>query len=297
MKNKKILILTGGKVSNLSAFSKEAKVLGTDLKIAAFSDLEYDIESAGKGSSIKIGDRNLADFGVIYFRLLGDSTENAAIVADYAKRRGIRIVDSLYEKPEFVKLPLPKGLETMLLYESGVPVPHTMFMTLRRMVTKAPDKIGFPLVVKGTNGKRGRAVWSPGNQSELAQLVKKLKARKLTCERFIVQEFIKASIRIRVFVIGEKAKAAIVRPQRWVNRFSKELPPNRSYKKVPSKYSSMAEKAAKALSIDIAGVDILETKNKKLFVLEVNSAPKWNSIKRDTGFNVEREILKFLINL
>jgi glutathione synthase/RimK-type ligase-like ATP-grasp enzyme len=121
--------------------------------------------------------------------------------------------------------------------------------------------------------------------------------RELMGERFIAQEFIKASIRIRVFVINGKAKAALVRPQRWVNRFNKEMPQNRAYIKVPEKYAAIAEKAAKSLFIDIAGVDILETNDKNLYVLEVNSAPKWDSVKKDTGFNVEREILKFLIRL
>jgi glutathione synthase/RimK-type ligase-like ATP-grasp enzyme len=162
MKKNKVLILTGGKARDLLAFSKEGKSLGIDLKLASFDDLEYDIGLTGAKFSIKIGKQDLTNFDVIYFRLLGKSTENASIVADYAKRKKIKVVDRLYEEPKYIRLPLPKGLETMLLFENGIAVPHTLFLTLRQMVTRAPQQFGFPFVVKGTNGKRGRAVWSPG---------------------------------------------------------------------------------------------------------------------------------------
>ena len=59
--------------------------------------------------------------------------------------------------------------------------------------------------------------------------------------------------------------------------------------------STLAVMAANALEIDIAGVDIIHDEaTGKAYVLEVNSAPRWESIEKDTGLNIEREILKFL---
>lgn len=297
MKNKKILILTGGKVSKLSSFSKEAAKLGVNLTVAPFSNLEYDFKSTDKKSVVRIGSKDLADFDVIYFRLLGKRIEDAAIVSDYAKNNRIKVVDRMYQKPQFLKVPIPKGLETKLLFEKGIPFPRTLFLSLNQIQKRAPKELGFPFIIKGTNGKRGRAVWSPENKSELAKLITELKPREILEERFLAQEFIKSSVRIRVFVINGKSKAAIVRPQRWATRFDKE-PANKSfYQKVPLKYSRLAEKASKCLFIDVAGVDILETGDGKLFLLEVNSAPRWDSIKKDTGLNVEKEIIKYLIKL
>lgn len=297
MINKKILIIVGGKANYLTAFSKEAKNLGLDLTLASFSDLEYDFKGTDKKFIVKIGQKDLVNFDVIYFRLLGKRLEEASIISDYARRKRIKIVDKIYGRPQFIRLPLLKGLETKLLFEKGLPVPRTLLLSLSQIAREAPKQLGFPFIIKGTNGKRGRAVWSPENHLELTKLIKKLKPRELLGERFIAQEFIKASIRIRVFVIGGKARAAVVRPQRWMARFDKDTPKRLSYRKVPVRYSRVAEKAAKSLLIDIAGVDILETKDKKLYVLEVNSAPLWNSIKKDTGLNVEREILRFLIKV
>jgi glutathione synthase/RimK-type ligase-like ATP-grasp enzyme len=66
---------------------------------------------------------------------------------------------------------------------------------------------------------------------------------------------------------------------------------------IPKDESEIAVMAAKCLQIDIAGVDLLRDETGKLYVLEVNSAPRWVSLKKDTGIKVEEEILKFLIRL
>ena len=64
---------------------------------------------------------------------------------------------------------------------------------------------------------------------------------------------------------------------------------------VPEGDARLAVEAAGALDINIAGVDIIhEDATGRAYVLEVNSAPRWDSIAKDTGVNVESEILKFL---
>lgn len=107
-----------------------------------------------------------------------------------------------------------------------------------------------------------------------------------------------------MFVIGKQALAAITRPTRWRKRFTNKI--NGKYPEgkrgalypIPKKQADLAVKAANALGIEIAGVDILiDDRSDKLFVLEVNSAPRWEAIRTDTGINVEREVLKYLIQL
>ena len=131
---------------------------------------------------------------------------------------------------------------------------------------------------------------------ELQKLVNKLYERELTGERFIFQKFIEANRRHRILVIGGKAVAGIVRPTRWQKRFTDADPERAALVPIPEEDRKLAETASKFLGIDVAGVDILvEDKTQKRFVLEVNSAPRWASIKKDTGLNVEAEILKFLM--
>lgn len=285
--SKNILILAGGNKNHLKPFSVEGRKLGLQVSCASFSELNYFLNSTGKSFCLRVGKKDLKYLDLIYTRLVGKRFEDTSIVVDYALKNRIKLVDT--------RLPLAKGLEIKLLFEAGLPVPKTVFSSLAT-VSKDLDKIlGFPFVIKSTTGKQGHGVWSPKTKEELRELVKKLHEKESQGERFIFQEFVKAGVRIRVLVVGGKAKAGLVRPTRWWKRFRDDKPEKSSFVKVPLKYAFLAEKAVRALGIDVAGVDILqEDSTRKLYLLEVNSAPRWASIKNDTGLNVEAEILKFL---
>ncbi len=288
--HKKILIFVGGGKNHLKPFLVEGRKLGLNVVCASFSELAYFLDSSGKPVSLKIDGYDLKNFDLIYIRLVGRRFEDVSIVADYAHKNRIKLVDS--------RLPLTKGLETKLLYEASLPVPKTFFSSVLEIAKVSPRIFGFPFVIKSTTGKQGHGVWSPENMEELKELASELKEKEDKGGRFISQEFIKAGVRIRVFVVGGKAKAGLVRPTKWWKRFRADKPEKSSFIKVPLKYALLAEKAIKALGIDVAGVDILqEDSTGKLYVLEVNSAPRWESIKKDTGLNVEAEILKFLSKL
>ncbi len=302
MKSKKILIIAGGGKGHLGLFKKEAEKLAIDLKTASFSELEY--LTREKKFRLKIANQDVSLFDLIYIRLVGKRFEDAALLIDYALANRVRIVDRIYEKAQFIRLPLAKSLETELLLQAGIPVPRSFFSSLLRIREKCPELFGFPFVIKGTTGKQGRAVWSPRNPDELEDLLGKLGPIESRGGRFLAQEFIKASQRNRVLVIGGQAVAAITRPTRWRRRFIEKVngqfPEGKKHGliPVPKEDSELAVTAAKSLDIDVAGVDIIhEDATDKAYVLEVNSAPRWESIREDTGINPEREIVKFLAKL
>jgi glutathione synthase/RimK-type ligase-like ATP-grasp enzyme len=177
-------------------------------------------------------------------------------------------------------------------------VPRTFFSKLKKIKEKGPQIFGFPFVIKGTTGKQGHAVWSPRNEKELTELVDQLAKLERGGKRFIAQEFIKASQRNRVLVVGDKAIAAITRPTRWRRRFTQKERARSALMPIPPEDAELAVKAAKSLDIEIGGVDIIhEDDSHQPYVLEVNSAPRWEAIRADTGVNPEHEIVKFLAGL
>ena len=288
----KILIIAGGGIKHLEPFKREGGKLGLEVATASFSDLSYRAEGELK---LTVKGEALEEFDVVYIRLVGKRLEDVSLLVNYAKEKGIKIVDKVYEKSHIIRLPIAKALEVKLLSQAGVPLPKTFFAKLSEIVQKAPDIYGFPFVIKGTTGKQGHAVWSPRKKEELEALYEELKGKEKEGKRFLAQEFIKASQRNRVFVIGGVAIAAITRPTRWRKRFSKRPALREALSPIPEEDATLAVMAANALDIDIAGVDIIhEDATKKAYVLEVNSAPRWESIEKDTGLNIEREILKFL---
>lgn len=299
----RILIIVGGGTRHIESFVKEAKELDVSLLAASFSDLEYLTE--GKEVVLKIKGEDIASFSVVYIRLVGKRYEEVALLVNYCKQHKVRVVDKVFEREDLIRIPIPKSIEAKLFIEAGVPVPKTYFGKLANIKEKAPKFFGYPFVIKGTTGKQGHAVWSPRNEEELDDLYEKLQVlRKKEKMNFIAQEFTKSSQRSRIFVLGGKALAGITRPTRWRRRFidkvNGEFPKGRreQLNPIPEDEAKVAIEAASALQIDIGGVDVLRVdKTGELFVLEVNSAPRWESVKQDTGLNVEREIIKFLANL
>jgi len=293
----KILILIGGGKKPLMPFLEAGKSLGQEIKGASFNQLEFLTNK--KKAVLKVENQDLADFDLIYLRVVGKRYEDAALIVQYAREKGIILVDKIFGEEGLIKLPLPKSLETRLLVKQGVPVPLTFFGSLAQIKEKGAKLLGFPFVVKGTTGKQGNAVWSPTNKEKLDILIKELREKEKHGSRFIAQKFIKASQRHRLLVVGNQVVGAITRPTRWRKRFlgKNAIPGERAaIFSISEKEKQLALKSAHVLGIDIGGVDIIkEDKTGRLFVLEVNSAPRWDSIKKDTGINVEKEVVKFLI--
>jgi ribosomal protein S6--L-glutamate ligase len=114
--------------------------------------------------------------------------------------------------------------------------------------------------------------------------------------RIIVQEFIKEArgADIRAFIVNGKVVGAMKR-QRAEGEFRSNL--HRGGKatviKLTREEKQAALGAAKALGLDVAGVDMLQSARGPL-ILEVNSSPGLEGIEQATGVNIAGEIVKFV---
>lgn len=303
MTRKRILVIVGGGTRHLAPFVAYAKKQKVSLQIASFAKLSYNIGKEGE-QRLLAGRRDIGEFDLIYIRLAGKRIEDASLLVKCASAKGIKIVDRFWQKRFLTRLPFPKSLELKILAEAGIPIPPTMFAKLAVIAQRAALTFGLPFVIKGTLGKQGNGVWSPRNKKELHRLCRQLLGREKLGARFVAEPFIRASQRNRILVIGNRAVAAITRPTRWRRRFVKKVngeysPGTRAVlSPIPKNDAVLAVRAARALGVDIAGVDIIhEDSTGDTYVLEVNSAPAWHQIKRDTGIAVEEEILRFLKTL
>lgn len=312
---KKILILVGGGVGRLAPFLECAKDFNVEVICASFSELSY---ATGYGQVVlKIGTHDLAEFDVIYFRLIEKRAEDAALVTDYAVKHEIKIVDSVFLRPGFTYLPMKKSLETKLLHDAGFPVPQSFFGALKLIKNHAFRLFGYPFILKGTYGKRGWSVWLVKNEEEFVAHIDRLLPLEKKGKRYIAQEFIKITERVRVMVVGNRAIGSVTFPTKW-RRYVESLgipgcvrgPLVQEESYMSSSFRGdpalsvrggcheLAVRASRELGIDIAGVDIIrDNKTGKVYILEVNSAPRWEKFKEMTGINVEREILKYLVSL
>lgn len=293
---KKILILTSGKKSKLTPFKLSKRDLKIDLVTASFDDVYFD--STNRGLFLKNG-TNVSDFNAIYFRLVGKALETAALVAEYAKKKRIKIVDRIYQKSQVFPITQSKAQEMKTLSDAGVSIPKTIFGSLTEIAKKGPLMFGFPFIIKSTSGKRGREVYGPKNAKELKMLLVTLFKEEKAGKKFFAQEFINCIKRVRVLVVGGKIVGSISQLTKWRRRVSGYIP-REDEKKIDkfvlsNNLKNLALSAVSATGIDIAGVDILvDEKSGESFVIEVNAAPSWKLIKKYCKVNVEYEILKFI---
>ena len=112
----------------------------------------------------------------------------------------------------------------------------------------------------------------------------------------LVQEFIKEAggADLRCFVIGGRVIAAMKR-QGAAGEFRSNLHRGGNAEKIAlsPEEQNTAIRAAKAMGLKIAGVDLLRS-NHGPVVMEVNSSPGLEGIEKATGINVAGKIIEFV---
>lgn len=273
----KILILTSGNVAKLDEFKKFENV-----ELGSFSEINYSSDS----ECLRLKTVDLKQYSLIYFRMVGKSLEIATLVANYAVKNGIKLVDEMYSNSLLMPISLGKSLEMFRLMEKGISIPKTIYPA-GGFASDSFEGLDFPYIVKSTSGQKAREVWLVMDQEELDKL-KQTKFEK--GKHYFSQALVPNARRIRVLVVGDKAVAGIVRHTKWFKDHTKiTLDP------IPEDVEKLAVDSAKAVGLNISGIDILvNSQTNEMFVIEANAAPAWKLINKYCKVNVEDEIIKYL---
>jgi ribosomal protein S6--L-glutamate ligase len=152
---------------------------------------------------------------------------------------------------------------------------------------------GAPVIIKLLEGTQGLGVVLAETKKAAQSVVEAFHGLKA---RIIVQEYIKEAkgADIRAFVVNGKVVGAMKR-QGAEGEFRSNLHRGgvASVIKLSRAEKQAALNAAKALGLDVAGVDLLQSDRGPL-ILEVNSSPGLEGIEGATGINVAAEIIKFV---
>lgn len=181
-----------------------------------------------------------------------------------------------------------------ILARRGIGLPVTGFAHSTQDIDGLIELVGgAPLVIKLLEGTQGIGV----------VLAETYQAAKSVIEAFrgldaniLVQEYIKEAkgADIRCFVLGDKVIAAMKR-QGAPGEFRSNLHRGGSASKIrlTPEERSTAIRAAKAMGLRIAGVDLLRS-NHGPVVMEVNSSPGLEGIEKYTGIDVAGKIIDYI---
>ncbi|GGB80958.1 alpha-L-glutamate ligase [Flavobacterium suaedae] len=179
-----------------------------------------------------------------------------------------------------------------LLLNNGVEIPTTGFANSPLDTNDLIKMVGgSPLIVKLLEGTQGKGVVLAETKKAAESVINAFKSLNAN---ILVQEFIKEANGkdIRLFVIDGKVVAAIQRealPGEF--RANIHLGGTASIIKPTAEEKRIAVKAAKAMNLKVAGVDIIRS-TKGPLLLEVNSSPGLEGIEGATDQDIAGEMIK-----
>lgn len=185
-----------------------------------------------------------------------------------------------------------KLFSLQLLLNSGIGIPTTGFANSPLDTNDLIKMVGGPpLIVKLLEGTQGKGVVLAETKKAAESVINAFKSLNAN---ILVQEFIKEANGkdIRCFVIDGKVVASIQReamPGEF--RANIHLGGTASVIKATSEEKRIAIKAAKAMDLKVAGVDIIRS-SKGPLLLEVNSSPGLEGIEGATNKDIAGEMIR-----
>jgi len=181
-----------------------------------------------------------------------------------------------------------------ILSRQGLGLPVTAFAHSAKQSAELIEMAGgAPVVIKLLEGTQGIGVVLGETQKSAASMIQAFRGLKAN---ILVQEFIKEAggEDIRVFVIGGKVVASM-RRKGAEGDFRSNLHQGGSAApvKITPEERSTAVRAAKALGLNVCGVDLLRA-NHGPVIMEVNSSPGIEGIEKATGKDIAGLIIEFL---
>lgn len=181
-----------------------------------------------------------------------------------------------------------------VLTRARIGLPKTVFTNYSRDVEGVIEQVGgTPLVIKLLEGTQGLGVVLADTKTAAKSVIEAFNGLQA---RVIVQEFIKEAkgADIRVFVIDGHVVGAMKR-QSKEGEFRSNLHQGGSAEviELSDEEEIAAIKAAKAMRLGVAGVDMLQSARGPL-ILEVNSSPGLEGIEKATGKDIARKIVQYI---
>ena len=273
---------------------KAAEVLGHKAKIfrASRCQLVYD----GRGERVLYNGKKFPKIDILIPR--------ASIISNVDIRLSLVKQFQLMNVPvvnEYMSIAKAKNkLRTQqILHSLGLPTLRTVVIENYTTLSDAIDKVGgAPVILKDPFGSYGSGVIIAESKRAARSVLDAIWCNGHSHKIMMVQEYVAESggRDTRVFVVGDKAIAAMERSaQAEEFRSNVELGGVTRGLPVSDEYAQIAVKSAKALGLEVAGVDIIETKHGPA-VLEVNANPGFKALEEITGVDIATPIIEHALN-
>jgi [lysine-biosynthesis-protein LysW]--L-2-aminoadipate ligase len=189
-----------------------------------------------------------------------------------------------------------KLLTTLALLRAGIPTPRTLLAFDAQTAVRAIETLGYPAVLKPTNGSWGRLL-ARVNDRDAAEAVLEHQETLGSYQHHIhyVQEYIAKPQRdIRAFVVGDRTICAIYRTsQHWVTNTARGAVASNC--PVTPELESLCVGAARAVGGGILAIDVLEAPQGGLLVNEINATMEFRNSIAPTGVDIPSAMIDYML--
>ncbi len=286
-----IAILSNGPGNySTKRLKEEAKKRGHKVSVIKYRDCYASIEQ--NNPVISYRGEDLSGFDAVIPRISANMTKYGTAIVRQLEMQGIYSASSSIA----ITRSRDKLRSMQLLAKAGVGIPKTVFSRNSTDIDDLIEKVGgMPVIIKLASGTHGNGVVLAETKKAAKSVLQAFYLSNEDGTNVLLQEFVEesAGTDIRAFVVGSRVVASMKR-QSLDDDFRSNL--HKGGEGTPIKLTEeerkMAVKAAKAMGLNIAGVDMMRSKRGPL-VLEVNASPGFG-IEKVTSRDVAGEIIEYV---
>ena len=200
---------------------------------------------------------------------------------------GVPLVNSI----EGITIAKHQFITLQTLCQKGLPVPRAFFVTREdNFFSAVADLGGFPVVAKQVDGMGGDGVAKLLDKNEAADYLSRYFS---PVKGVVVEPFIPHEKNFRLLVADDTVAAAVcLTPAPGQFKANIHQQAIAAAFKPDKHIADLAVRAARACCLDIAGVDVMVTKDFGPVIIEVNYSPGFRGLEAATGKNIAKMILE-----
>ncbi len=287
----RIAILSNGNGNySTKRLKEEAIKRGHEVKIIRYRDCYASIEQ--NHPTVSYRGEDLAGFDAVIPRIASYMTKYGTAIVRQLEMQGMYTASSSIA----IVRSRDKLRTLQLLAKNGIGIPKTVVSRNSADIDDLLEKIGgTPVIIKLAKGTHGNGVVLAETKKAAKSVLQALYLSNEDGTNILLQEFVEesAGTDIRAFVVGGRVVASMQR-QSLDDDFRSNLHKGGEGKiiKLTDEEKKTAIKAARAMGLNIAGVDLMRS-NRGPLVLEVNASPGFG-IEKVTGRDVAGPIIEYV---
>jgi ribosomal protein S6--L-glutamate ligase len=236
-------------------------------------------------------DARLPEIDVVLPRIGASITEHGLAVVNQFGMMGVPLVNN--SQP--IARSRDKLRSLQLLARVNIDIPKTVMARHPSQVHRALEIVGGPpAILKLVRGTQGVGVMLAETEQVAQQVLETFWSLGMN---ILIQEFIEESEGrdIRALVVGKRVLTAMRRQAR-IGEFRSNVHRGATGTAIdlPEPYARAALRATRAMRLQVAGVDMLESRRGPK-VMEVNSSPGFEGLEACSGVDIARAIVEYAV--